>query len=53
MVLTSASGTQSIVLDTSFTPRGEYVVNHASGVELTLGSHAFLGEAAQGTGRPR
>lgn len=49
VVLTSASGTQSIVLDTSFTARGGYVVNHASGVELTLGSHAFLGEAAQGT----
>ncbi|MET0369709.1 MAG: hypothetical protein ABW058_16215 [Methylobacterium sp.] len=48
VVLTSASGTQSIVLDTSFTPRGEYVVNHASGVTALAPARSEAAHATAG-----
>ena len=49
VVLTSPSGTRSIILDVSQTLRGESTNDATGGTTLTLGSHAFLGEAAQGT----
>lgn len=49
VVLTSGSGTQSIILDSSVTIKGDLFNSQPDGVKISLASHAFLGEAAQGT----
>lgn len=49
VVLTGPSGTQSIVLDSSVSIKDSSWVSYPGGVNVTLSSHAFLGESAHGT----